>query len=155
MAEELVIPPNRTGVCKIIIINPMPLKNPEITGYGTYFISFGAEVREIKTCKIEAMTKISKTSEILPEVTAKAEAKIIAIGAVGPDIMACLQPIKPTINDKIIAPQIPAEAPNPEATPKAKACGSAIIPAIIAPKISPFKNSNFFNLFSKNFLQLR
>ena len=148
MVEELVIPPNRTGVCRIIIINPMPLKNPEITGYGTYFISFGAEVKEIKICKIDAITKINTTSEILPDVKANADAKIIAIGAVGPDTTGCLHPIIPTINDKIIAPQIPAEAPNPDATPKAKACGNAIIPAIIAPKVSPLTKLNFFNIFS-------
>ena len=31
IVEGLVIPPKSTGVCRIIIINPIPLKNPEIT----------------------------------------------------------------------------------------------------------------------------
>ncbi len=97
------------------------------------------------------MIKTNKTSDKFPEDSAKIDAKIIAIGAVGPDIIGSLQPINPTINDKIIAPQIPAEAPKPEATPKANACGSAIIPAIIAPKISPFKKIKFFKLFPKIF----
>ena len=151
--EDFAIAPNKTGVCKIIMIKPIPLKTPEITGYGTYLINFGADVKEIMTCKTEAMIKIKIISEILPEVTAKALAKMIAIGAVGPDMIGTLLPAIPTMNERIIAPQIPAEAPKPEATPNARACGNAIIPAIIAPKTSPFINEHFFKIFSNNFLR--
>ena len=69
---------------------------------------------------------------------------IIATGPVGPEINGKLQPKIPAINDKIIAPHIPAAAPMPDATPKANACGKAIILAMIAPKISPFKVLNLF-----------
>ena len=43
------------------------------------------------------------------------------LGPVGPDIIGQFSPnIAPT-KDKTIAPQIPAAAPSPDATPKARA----------------------------------
>lgn len=125
----------------------MPLKKPEITGYGMYLIRFGTDVNEIKICKIDAVTKIKNMSETFPPQSANADAEIIATGAVGPETTGCLHPATPTTNDKIIAPQIPADAPSPDAVPNAKACGSAIIPAMTAPNASPLINAKFFVRF--------
>ena len=55
----------------------------------------------------------------------------------GPDTIGIFPPKIPVNKDSIIAPQSPAEAPSPEATPNANACGKAIIEAVIAPKKSP------------------
>ena len=47
---------------------------------------------------------------------------------------------------KKIAPYRPALGPKPELTPKANAKGSATIPAVSPPRISPFMCVNrFFN----------
>ncbi len=79
----------------------------------------------------------------------------IATGPVGPEINGKLHPRTPAINDSIIAPQIPAPAPKPDATPNAKACGNAIILAIIAPNKSPFILTNFsLKQFTKNYSYL-
>ena len=69
---------------------------------------------------------------------------------VGPEIIGKLQPKIPAKNDNIIAPQIPADAPKPEATPNANACGNAIITAIIEPNKSPLKVVNFSAKFNTN-----
>ena len=53
----------------------------------------------------------------------------------------------PATKHKIIAPQIPALAPNPVATPKAKACGSVITAAFKPPKTSPENICNFYVKF--------
>ena len=65
-----------------------------------------------------------------------------------PETKGKLLPKIPAIKDKIIAPHNPAEAPKPEATPKARACGNAIIVAIIAPNISPFNSADFSLIFA-------
>ena len=65
------------------------------------------------------------------------EATTIATGPVTPDIIGTLVPNTPAIKQRIIAPHIPALAPNPVATPKARACGSVIIAAFNPPNISP------------------
>ena len=49
-----------------MIIAPIPLKNPEITGYGIYLIRFGIEVSEIIICNIDAIKRISIIFEISP-----------------------------------------------------------------------------------------
>jgi hypothetical protein len=59
-------------------------------------------------------------------------------------------------NPTIIAPYKPGKGPNPEATPKAKARGSATIAAVKPPKKSPrmlFK-LNPWNIFIYFFLML-
>ena len=94
------------------------------------------------------------TFAILPDTPATITAVTIATGPVGPDINGKLQPKIPAINERIIAPQIPAEAPMPEATPNANACGNAIILAIIAPNISPFKVVNLLLIFKITSLTL-
>ena len=71
------------------------------------------------------------------------DATTIATGPVTPDIIGTLVPKIPAIKHKIIAPQIPALAPKPVATPKARACGSVIIEALSPPNISPVKIWNF------------
>ena len=73
------------------------------------------------------------------------DAITIAEGPVIPEIIGTFVPKSPATRHKIMAPHTPALAPNPVATPKARACGSAIIAALIPPKISPIKilNLNF------------
>ena len=68
------------------------------------------------------------------------EAIITEHGPVGPEIKRDLVlKIPPLIKQRIIAPQMPAFAPRPVATPKAKACGKATMLEIIPPNMSPFK----------------
>ena len=59
------------------------------------------------------------------------------IGAVGPEICVLVPPRRAAKKLKNIAPYKPAVGPNPEETPNAKAKGSATIPAVSPPKISP------------------
>ena len=67
------------------------------------------------------------------------------IGAVGPEICVFVPPNKAAKKLINIAPYNPALGPNPDDTPKAKASGSATIPAVIPPKASPFMfENNFF-----------
>ena len=67
------------------------------------------------------------------------------IGAVGPDICVSVPPKRAAKKAIKIAPYKPALGPNPEDTPKAKAKGSATIPAVIPPNKSPLKfENNFF-----------
>ena len=71
------------------------------------------------------------------------EAITIVTGPVIPETSGTLAPIIPAIKHKITAPHTPADAPNPVATPNARACGSATIAELREPKISP---ANIFNL---------
>lgn len=75
------------------------------------------------------------------------------IGAVGPEIWVLVPPKRAAKKLKKIAPYRPAVGPKPEDTPKAKARGRAIIPAVIPPKTSPFKCEN--NLFINKILLLK
>ena len=61
------------------------------------------------------------------------------IGAVGPDICVSVPPKKAAKKLTKIAPYKPALGPRPELTPKARARGSATIPAVNPPKKSPLK----------------
>lgn len=63
----------------------------------------------------------------------------MAEGPVIPDIIGTLVPKIPATRQSIIAPQMPAPAPKPVATPNANACGSAIIAEFIPPNKSPVK----------------
>ena len=54
-----------------------------------------------------------------------------------PETSGIFPPIRPAIIHKIIAPQTPALAPKPVATPNASACGSATIAEFKLPKKSP------------------
>lgn len=71
------------------------------------------------------------------------EAITIAEGPVIPEIIGTLVPSIPATRHNIIAPHMPALAPNPVATPNASACGSAIIAALTPPKISPISTLSF------------
>ena len=59
------------------------------------------------------------------------------IGAVGPDICERVPPNTATKKQTEIAPYIPAIAPRPDATPKARASGSPTTAAVTPPKRSP------------------
>ena len=65
------------------------------------------------------------------------DAITIATGPVTPEIIGTLVPNSPATKQRIIAPQMPALAPKPVATPNARACGNVIIAAFKPPKISP------------------
>ena len=133
--------------CIITIINPIPFINPEITGYGTYLTITGKEVCDKMICKIPAIIITSITDEISKFRAAIIEAMTIVTGPVIPEINGTLPPIIPAKKHKMIAPQTPALAPNPVATPKANACGSATIAEFKPPKISPTKIFNLdFNI---------
>ena len=67
----------------------------------------------------------------------------IAVGPVGPETKGNLPLKMPEVRERIIAPQIPAGAPIPDATPNAKACGKAMIDAMIPPNKSPLKIEHF------------
>ena len=73
---------------------------------------------------------------------AATDAITIVIGPVGPDIIGILEPRSPATKHRIIAPQMPAPAPNPVATPNARACGRATIAEFSPPNISPVKICN-------------
>ena len=61
------------------------------------------------------------------------------IGPVGSDIKEVEPPNKAAKKPTIMAPQRPASAPAPEATPKARAKGKEIIAVVTPPKISPLR----------------
>lgn len=133
--------------CIMIIIAPTPFMKPEITGYGTYFTISGSFVTDKTNCKIPAPKIINITDEISWFRECIIEAITIATGPVIPDIIGTFEPNIPEIKHNIIAPQMPAPAPNPVATPKASACGRAITAELIPPNKSPKK---IFNLVFAN-----
>ena len=59
------------------------------------------------------------------------------IGPVGSDISVGVPPKSDATRPMITAPQSPAAAPAPEATPKARAIGNATTAAVTPPKTSP------------------
>jgi hypothetical protein len=61
------------------------------------------------------------------------------MGPVGSEIRDVEPPNKAANKPTKIAPQSPASAPAPEATPKASAQGNEIMAVVTPPKISPFK----------------
>jgi hypothetical protein len=61
------------------------------------------------------------------------------MGAVGPEIWVGVPPKRAAKKPMKIAPYRPALAPRPELTPKARANGSATMPAVTPPKRSPRK----------------
>jgi len=61
------------------------------------------------------------------------------IGAVGPEICVLVPPKSEAKNPIKMAPYNPASGPRPDCTPKAKASGSATIPAVIPPNRFPLK----------------
>ena len=102
-------------------------------------MNLGIDVNEIIICKIAANNKTNMVDFISLFIDKIIVAIMIELGPVGPDTIGIFPPNMPVNKDSIIAPQSPAEAPSPEATPKASACGKAIIEAVIAPKKSPFR----------------
>ena len=64
---------------------------------------------------------------------------ITVIGPVGSEIREVEPPNKAAKRPTKIAPQSPASAPAPEATPKASAKGKDIIAVVTPPNISPLK----------------
>ena len=66
----------------------------------------------------------------------------------GPEIIGSLEPKIPAKKHNIIAPQIPALAPIPVATPKARACGKATIAETTPPWTSPFSIFKYFFISS-------
>lgn len=125
------------------IINPIPFINPDITGYGTYLTITGNEVSDNIICKIPAIIITKITEEISALSAAIIDAITMVTGPVIPDTNGTFPPNNPAIQHKIIAPQIPALAPKPVATPKANACGRATIAEFKPPKISPVRIFNF------------
>ena len=102
-------------------IIPTPFINPEITGYGTYLTKLTDFVNDSINWKIPLKIKTAKIRFGFPAYKETAAVKTITLGPVGPETSGNLQPNKKTTEDKIIAPQSPAEAPSPVATPKASA----------------------------------
>ena len=78
--------PKKGFICKIMIIIPIPHINPDITGYGIYFIHFPIPIipKEIcispakKTTVITAGKSFGKVAIVVATTT--------VIGPVGPDI---------------------------------------------------------------------
>ena len=70
-------------------------------------------------------------------------------GAVGPDICVLVPPKKAAKKPRNIAPYKPALGPKPEETPKARANGSATIPAVIPPNASPLIFEKRFFIYDK------
>ena len=135
------------------MIIPIPLINPDKTGYGMYFMYFPI----FKKPKIIWKTPDSKkVSKIIPRAFSKFPACAIAvdtitaettvIGPVGPLIWLFVPPKIAAKNPRNIAPYNPALAPNPDCTPKARAKGKATTPAVNPPKISPLILLNFIFL---------
>ena len=94
-------------------------------------------------CKIPAIAIIKITELMSIPRECIIEAVTIATGPVIPEIIGVFTPRIPATKQRIIAPHKPAPAPNPVATPKASACGNAIIAEFIPPKTSPAKISVF------------
>jgi hypothetical protein len=64
---------------------------------------------------------------------------ITVIGPVGSEIRLDDPPNKAAKKPTIIAPQSPASAPAPDATPKARAKGKEMIAVVTPPNRSPFR----------------
>ena len=74
---------------------------------------------------------------------------ITVIGPVGSEIRLDEPPNKAAKNPTIIAPQSPASAPAPDATPKASANGKEMIAVVTPPNRSPLRLMSLKRLPSK------
>ena len=88
-------------------------------------------------CISPARMTVVNTSDRSPLSDAKTPAKTTIIGPVGPDICDGVPPNRAAKKPTNIAPYTPAMGPAPEASPKARARGSATTPAVNPPKMSP------------------
>jgi len=83
----------------------------------------------------------------LPDSDAKTPANTTTMGPVGPETLAPVPPNSDAKKPTMIAPQMPAIGPAPEASPKASASGSAMMPVVMPPNASPRRLDR-----SKNFM---
>ena len=78
----------------------------------------------------------------LPLYLRASPATITVIGPVGPEICKGVPPKSEAKKPKTMAPISPAVGPSPEATPNARASGSATMADVKPPKKSNFKLEN-------------
>ena len=90
-----------------------------------------------RICIRPARMTVANTSDKSPLRDAKTPAKTTIIGPVGPEICEGVPPNRAAKKPTNIAPYTPAIGPAPEASPKARARGSATTPAVRPPKMSP------------------
>ncbi len=88
-------------------------------------------------CRMPARMTAPKTSAGLPESDANTPAKTTTMGPVGPDTLAPVPPNMEAKKPTMMAPQMPAIGPAPDASPKASANGNAIMPVVTPPNMSP------------------
>ena len=129
--------PSKTGICKLIIITPMPDIKPVITEEGIFLTNSPRPLIPINTCKNPARDIIKKTIFRFCSKYKKIDATTTVMGPVGPVICVGVPPNNAAKKPTIIAPYRPGKGPNPEATPNAKARGSATTAAVNPPKKSP------------------
>lgn len=139
--------------CSKIMMTPIPLMKPEMTGYGMYLMRLPILKIPITTWKIPASTKHAIMGPIavcISPVVAIKVAMVAALttvmGPVGPLICEGVPPNAAAKNPRKMAPYNPAAAPNPDCTPKANASGNATIPAVKPPKKSPLVNLKFLSM---------
>ena len=121
MVFEQDFKPKSGFICIIMIIVPTPFIKPDITGYGTYLTISVSFVRASSIWKNPAISIIIITEFISLFKACITDAITIAEGPVIPEIIGTFVPKIPAMKQRIIAPQIPALAPKPVATPKASA----------------------------------
>ena len=129
--------PNNTGICKLMIINPMPDIKPVITEDGIFFTYSPSVLMPIKICNKPDKDIIKKTTSRFLSKYKYIEATTTVIGPVGPVICVGVPPNNAAKNPTIIAPYKPGNGPKPDATPNARAKGNATTAAVNPPKKSP------------------
>ena len=125
--------PNKRETCSAIMMTPMPLMKPEITGYGTRRMYCPSFMKPKTICSRPASTTAPNTSAGSPDSDAKTPANTTTIGPVGPETCDPVPPNSDAKKPTKMAPQIPAMGPAPDASPKARASGSATTPAVRPP----------------------
>ena len=86
------------------------------------------------------ITMVNASASVLAWVVTTT-AMATAIGPVGPEIWDLVPPNTAAKNPTAMAPYMPAMAPRPDATPKARATGSPTTAAVTPPNTSPLRFS--------------
>ena len=120
-----------------MIIIPMPDIKPVTTEAGILLTYFPSVLKPINIWINPDREIIKKTISIFLSKYKNIDATTTVIGPVGPVICVGVPPNKAAKKPTIIAPYNPGKGPKPDATPKAKANGSATTAAVKPPKKSP------------------
>jgi len=125
--------PRNGATCRMMMMKPMPLMKPEITGNGIRLTNRPSFSTPNRICSRPPSMTTVKAIAGLPAYWVTIAAMTTVMGPVGPEICDGVPPNTEAKNPMAMAPYRPAMGPAPDATPKASASGSATTAAVRPP----------------------